>query len=194
MNNLIIKKKKYVFLLTLTLLGILCGIIFITFISKDDKYVLVKELDLFFKNTDKINYIETFKTCLLNNFISIIILYILAISIIGIPFILLFLFVKGFIVGFSISSIINTYKFKGILYQFAYLFPHKFLLLIIYILLGFYSINFSIRLFKSLFLKEDIILSKYFLNLNKVFVLSIIICFICSLLETFLCPLLIKII
>ena len=165
------EKRKYMFLIVITLVGIISGILFILFISKGDKSLVRKEIETVIDtvNNHKLDTFKVFFNSLLSNLLSLISIYLLAISIIGMPLIVLFIFIKGFTFGFSISSLINTYHFKGILLSFSYLFPHHFILLIVWILLGFYAINFSIRLFRYLFLKENINLLYYFKNKHKIF-------------------------
>ena len=187
------QKKKYLFLLSIIGLGIISGIIFILFISKEDKSLIKEELEVVINtiNNHKLNYFKTFINSFSSNLLSLLGIYLLGISIIGMPIIILLLFIKGFMFGFNISSLIYSYHFKGFLTSFSYLFPHHFILLIIWLLMGFHAINFSIRLFRYLFLKENIILNRYFKNLNKVFIFCLIVVFICSLFETFLSPILI---
>lgn len=187
------QKKKYIFLISIILIGIISGIVFIFFLTKEDKLLVNKELESVINNINnhKINYFKTLINSLSNNLLSIIGIYILGISIIGIPIIIIFLYIKGFIFGFSVISILNIYHFKGISIMIGYLFPQHFLLLIVFLLIGFYAINFSVRLFRYLFLKENIILSRYFKRLNKILLISIIMVIMCSLMETFLTPFLI---
>ena len=118
-------------------------------------------------------------------------MYILAISIIGIPIIIFYLFIKGFIFGLAISSIISIYHIKGILLSITFLLPHHLIILVLLILLAFYAINFSLRLFRYLFLKENILLNKYFINLNKVFLFGLVVIVLCSVFEAYLSPFLI---
>lgn len=187
------QKKKYIFLISIIIIGIISGLIFIFFLTKEDKLLVSKNIELVINNINnhKINHFKTLINSLSNNLLSIIGIYILGISIIGMPIIILFLYIKGFIFGFSASSIISIYHLKSLKIVLSYLFPHHFVLLIVFLLLGFYSINFSIKLFRYLFLKENILLIRYFKNLNKILLLSIILVIICSLLETFLTPFLI---
>ena len=187
------QKKKYIFLISIILIGIISGLLFIFFLTKEDKLLVNKELESVINNINnhKINKYKTLINSLSNNLLSILGIYILGISIIGIPIIIIFLYIKGFIFGFSISSILNIYHFKGISIMIGYLFPEHFLLLIVFLLIGFYAINFSVRLFRYLFLKENIILSRHFKRLNKILLISIIMVIMCSLLETFLTPFLI---
>ena len=198
MNKIIVKakksitnqKKKYLFLTTIISIGILSGILFIFFISKEDKSLVKTELTTFFTyiQTNDIHYLTAFTNSLFSNLIYLIIIWILGISIAGIPIIIFLLFFKGFILGFSFSAVIANYGVKGILLSMAYQLPHALLLLIVFLLIGFYAINFSIRLFRNLFLKEQINLGPYFKRYNQIAIISIIGILICSLLETFLSP------
>ena len=185
--------QKYLFLISLIVIGIVSGILFIFFVTKSDKQLLYNHI----KNTflsikdNRVNYGSTLLSNLVKNYICLMFMYIASISIIGIPLILLFLFFKGFTFGFSISSIISIYNIKGILLSILYLVPSDLLLLIVWLLMGYYGINFSIRLFRYLFLKENISLNRYFKNLNKIFIISLIALTLASIIETFLSPFLI---
>ena len=192
-SNIKNQKIKYVLLISILVIGIISGILFIFFISDKDKLLVEKELDIIISsiNNKELNNFKTFSNSISSNLIAIISLYILAVSIIGIPIIILFIYFKGFIFGFSISSIISTYNLKGILISISYLVPTYIILLIVWILFSFHAINFSIKLFRYLFLKENITLNFYFKNLNKVFFICIFIILLCSILEAYLSPVII---
>lgn len=189
-KSIINQKKKYIFLTTIILIGIISGILFIFFISKEDKSLVKTELTSFCDmiKSNKINYLSTFINSIGTNLTYLIIFWILGVSIIGMPIIIFLLFLKGFIFGFSISSIISTYGIIGIPLSLSSQLPHTIILLIIFILMGFYAINFSIRLFRVLLLKENINLGTYFKRYNQIAIFCIIGILICSLLETFLTP------
>ncbi len=189
-NHILKEKKKYMFLLIILLIGIISGIIFIFLIKNNDKDLIKNNYNIIF-NTKNINTFKTFINSLSYNLISLLIIYILAVSIIGIPIIITYLFIKGFIFGLTISSIINIYFFKCIIFSLTYIFPHQLVLLLLYVLISFYAISFSIKLFRFLFFKENIILNKYFLNMNKKFLFGVGVIVICALIEGFLSPFLI---
>ena len=123
----------------------------------------------------------------------IIIVWLLGISIIGIPIVIIMFFIKSFTLGFSISSIIFNYKLKGCLLAFTNIFPHQILNFLIYMILTTYSIFFSLKIINSIIKKKTIdfkiLMNKYF----KVLIFSIIIILISILIEVFITPLLIKI-
>ena len=101
------QKKKYLFLAVITVIGIVSGILFIFFISKEDKSLVKNELSDFitYIQSNKINYMASFLNGILANLTYLIVFWLLGISIIGIPIIIFLLFLKGFILGFSFSSI-----------------------------------------------------------------------------------------
>lgn len=189
-SSIISQKKKYLFLIAITVVGIISGILFIFFISKEDKSLVRDELSAFFTSiqNNQINYLSTFINSIFTNITYLIILWILGISVIGIPIIIFLIFLKGFIFGFSFSSIIYIYGIKGIPLSISSQVPHSFILLVLLILVGFYAINFSVRLFRVLFLKESINLIPYFKKYNQIVAICAVGVLFCSLLETFLSP------
>lgn len=189
-DKLLSQKKKYLFLLIIMLVGFIVGILFLFFISKDDKTILVNEINSFFNNVKENNLItsKTLINSLSSNILSISLVWLLGISIIGIPFIIFFLFFKTFVLGFSISSIIYNYGFKGILLAFSYIFPHQLIYLVIWLLLSFYALSFCIKLGKVLFLKKNINLRDNFLRYIKIGLICLIGSLLCSLIEVFVTP------
>ena len=194
-NSIIKQKKLYRIIITLMIFGIISGILFIFFISKESKTKALVSIKNFFDlmNTSTgINYGKSLLNTLVNNIGYVLLIWLLGVSIIGLPITIILAFMKSFIVGFSISSIISCYKAKGILGAFLYVFPHQIIILFIYLLLSFYSISFSIKLFKSLFLKQTInfrvVMQKYI----KILLISLIGIIIVSLYEVFISTYFIK--
>lgn len=194
-NSIIKQKKLYRIIITLMIFGIISGILFIFFISKESKTKALVSIKNFFDlmNTSTgINYGKSLLNTLVNNIGYVLLIWLLGISIIGLQITIVLAFMKSFIVGFSISSIISCYKAKGILGAFLYVFPHQIIILFIYLLLSFYSISFSIKLFKSLFLKQTInfrvVMQKYI----KILLISLIGIIIVSLYEVFISTYFIK--
>lgn len=194
-NSIIKQKKLYRIIITLMIFGIISGILFIFFISKESKTKALVSIKKFFDlmNTSTgVNYGKSLLNTLVNNIGYVLLIWLLGISIIGLPITIVLAFMKSFIVGFSISSIISCYKAKGILGAFLYVFPHQIIILFIYLLLSFYSISFSIKLFKSLFLKQTInfrvVMQKYI----KILLISLIGIIIVSLYEVFISTYFIK--
>ena len=157
-NKLEEQKKIYIFLIIIMLIGLIGGIIYAVILNKSDHNLVTTSLDSFFtsiKNND-IDYKNALINSLIGNIAFVTFIFLLGISIIGIPLIIMSLAISSFIFGFSLSSIIYTYHLNGILRAITYLFPHQIITLLMSLFLGFYALYFGIKLFKYLFRGVDI--------------------------------------
>ncbi len=194
-NHIMNQKKLYFFLIGLIIVGLIVGILFWFAISNEDKLLVTNDLTNFFnciKDGDSINYWGSLINSIVTNLIYIILIWLLGISIIGLPIILLMITIKSFIVGFSISSIVAIYGFKGLLGAFVYVFPHQIVFLLLLILLGFYALSFCMKLFKYLFLKQMINFKEAMRKYLKILLVSSVVAVVISLFETFISTYLIK--
>jgi stage II sporulation protein M len=189
-----LNKKMLVFLLGLSIIAIATGAIFVTILSKTDQELVKDYIAKFLTNIDsnKLDYLAAFKNSFISNLIFIISIWLLGISVVGIPIMLFMYFTKAFIIGFSISNIILNYKLKGCLLSLAYIFPHQIINLFIYILLIIYAFAFSLRIIDAIFKKKTIdfkfIVNKYLIVL-AICMLGIL---LTTLIEVFVTPVIIK--
>ena len=189
-------KYKYIFLLTIILIGFISGIIFSNILSYNDHQEISNTLKDYFlgiKNNQSINYLGNFLNIFSINYLYMLLIWIFGLSIIGIilnPFILYF---KSFIIGFSVGIIISIYSYLGILGSLLYLFPHLLINLLVYTLLSFYGIKLSIKLFKALFLHKNFNFQELVKKYLKTLGLASIILLITTLYETFLADFVMKI-
>jgi len=182
-------KKIFVFLMGIMIIGIVFGSSLPLFLSSSDKELVSEYLSSFISGINEgYSSLVFFKNSFINNFVFSFLIWTLGISIIGIPVILFLFFFKCFIFGFSISSIIVNYGFKGILFSFVYIFPHQVFSLFLYCLLTYYSLVFSINLIFSLFRKNSFNISSSFLRYFKVFCVCLIGLLMCSLYDSFISP------
>ena len=151
-------KKIIVFLVGLFLIGLIAGSIFITIISKSDQALVKEYIKEFVNKADKnkLNYLEALKNASLSNGLFIVIVWLLGFSIIGIPIVIFMYFSKAFILGFSLSSFILQYKFKGLLLALIYFFPHHVVNILAYTLILIYSLKISFILINSIIKKKTI--------------------------------------
>lgn len=194
-NNILKQKKLYLFLIGLMLTGLIAGILFWFVISKEDKLLVTKNLTDFFsciKEGNSINYGASLLNSVVTSLIYVVLIWLLGISIIGLPIILVMMAIKSFIVGFSIVSIISSYGLKGIVGAFVYVFPHQIVFLLLLILLGFYASAFCIKLFKYLFLKQMINFKEAMRKYLKILGISCLSVLVISLFETFISTYFIK--
>ena len=190
-------KKLNLFVIFIVILGIISGSLFLMVLNDNDKSEVINEISTFMANinTNNINNLNSFKNSLIEGMILIILSWILGMSIIGVIFNIFFIYMKSFIIGFSISSFILVYKYKGILSSLIYVIPSQLINILIILILGVYTLLFSKYLFKMIFFKDKTVnLGKFFKKYVLVFGICIILCVISSLCEAYLLPSLLKVI
>ncbi len=190
----IIDKKLIYINASIFLLGIIAGIVFLILTGNLDKLIIKNEITDFFEILQ--NGSESNLTRLLTSF-KYNISYILLITVTSIvyifsPLILFINFYKGLLIGFLISSVIMTFKLKGILYSILLIFPHHILMPITIILYSSIMLHFSIKLFKSTCKNENINLLTFIKKIGILLITATILSLISSILEIYLCPLIIK--
>ena len=193
-NKLEEQKKIYIFLIIVISIGIILGIIYAIILNKADHLLVTNSLDNFFTSikNNEIDYKNALINSLIGNISFVTFIFLLGISIIGIPLIIFLLTSSAFIFGFSLSSIIYTYHFNGILKAITYLFPHHLITLLMSLFLSFYAVYFSIKLFKYLFKGIDIDLRKSMKRYLQVYITVLLVFIFSSFIEVFLSPTLIK--
>jgi stage II sporulation protein M len=190
-------KKVNLFVIFIVILGIISGTLFLMVLNENDKSEVINEIGTFMANinTNNINNLNSFKNSLIEGMILIILSWILGMSIIGVIFNIFFIYMKSFTIGFSISSFILVYKYKGILSSLIYVIPSQLINILIILILGVYTLLFSKYLFKMIFLKDKTVnLGKFFKKYVLVFGICIILCLVSSLCEAYLLPSLLKVI
>ena len=193
-NKTISNKKIIVFLVGLFLIGLIAGSIFITIISKSDQALVKEYIKEFVNKADKnkLNYLEALKNASLSNGLFIVIVWLLGFSIIGIPIVIFMYFSKAFILGFSLSSFILQYKFKGLLLALIYFFPHHVVNILAYTLILIYSLKISFILVNSIIKKKTISFKAIMNRYLFFFAVSIVMVIVASLYECFVVPFLIR--
>ena len=197
LSDIILPSKKInFFVVTILILGLISGSIFLMTLNDTDKNSSILQIQTFFNNINNNNIDNglALKNSLIINYIFVALIWGLGLSIIGIIINIFLTYIKGFIVGFSISSIILTYGYKGILASILYIFPMQVFNVLTVIVLTIYSLMFSQNLLAIIVNKRKnnnrTMLKRYFIIL----VFSIIVSFISSVLEVYLFPNLLKII
>lgn len=187
-------KKTLVFIAILLLIGLICGSLFITIINQNDKKLVLETISNYFNKvkTTKVDYLYSFGTSITSNLLYILFIWILGISIIGLPIILFLIFIKSFILGFSIGSIICKYKVSGSLLALSYTFPHHIINIITICFVSMYALKVSLSLVKLITSKKQINLKIIMRKYIGVLIIAILLSIISSVFESFVTPNFIK--
>ena len=184
-NNVKFDKRYVFFMLVIVILGIITGSLFIIILNSADKELVREYISDYIGNIN--NQDSLYNNIMLNYSIAILI------SVIGFTYFLfplniLILFYKAFVIGFSISSFIMCYKFKGLLLSIVYVFPHHILNILFLSLITAFTVKLSIKMINHILKRHSVDLRLYF---NKyicmLFMVSILFIFT-TLYETYIIP------
>ena len=174
--------------------GIAAGAFTVDALSSVQKEELVNYFQSFFTVLDEepVQSAAVFKQSLVNNAQFIILIWLLGITVIGIPLILLIIGMKGFIIGFSVSFLVEGMGLRGLLFALAAILPQNLFIVPGIIAAGVLGTSFSIKMLRrkktkprKSFISE---LTEYSINIF----LALLILFIGSLIEGYLTPVFIK--
>lgn len=188
-------KKINLFVIFIIILGVVSGTIFLLALNETDKELIANQITNFMVNINEnsISNINALKNSLIENLIFVILIWVLGMSIIGIIFNIFAIYLKGFILGFTISSFFWLYKYKGFLVSGIYLIPSGIINILIALIVGAYSIMLTVHLWKVIFMKDK---SNNITKFLKKYLLILLICIvlvgISSLFESYLLPSLLK--
>lgn len=185
----------YFLIIIILTLGISIGAISATLLNDAQKNELINYLNSFF-NIITENNLESgliLKVSILNILKAIGLIWILSISIIGIPLLLLYIIFRGFILGFTTSFLFTEMGFKGVIFSLLAVMPQNLFLLPALVIITVVSLNFSLRIIK----KNSRNRVKYsFINEVSGYTLTLVllsfIALIGSLIEAFISPLFIN--
>ena len=194
-NKIGINRNLFVFLMVIVIVGIVFGAMFSTILDLNDKQLVGSYLNDFFTNvkSGELNY----KSSLINSLIFTagfaLLIWLLGISVIGFFIIIFLLFLKSFILGFTVGSLIINFKLKGVLYSFIYVFPHQVINVLIFMLLCGYSLIISFKLISCFMGKKVLDFKNIFNRYLIVLLISVLVLVLTSLYEVYVMPYLLNI-
>ena len=188
-KSIIVPSKKInYFIFSVLMLGIISGCIFLTILSETDKELVTSQISDFttLVSGNDVDMMGTFYNSLITNVIFAVMLFVLGMTIVGLICNIFIIYIKGFVLGFSLASIIYTLGFKGILVSFLYIFPTQLLNILVILLLGIYSVMFSFNLMRQIRTGKGS--GRYLKKYSVIFVFGLIVSAISSGSEAFLLP------
>ena len=193
MNDLKKDKSIYLSLLIALIISFIFGMFFITILSSTDKVTLKEYITNFFTSIKQGKIISLYKT-LINNNLGILITAILAFSVVLFPLVIVIIFYKGFTLAFTITSLIYTFKIKGIILAIVYVFPSLIFNLVFYFIMCYYSFKLSLILFNKVINKDTTNINKFLKKYLVIILVCIAFVSLFSLYDTYLLPSLIKLV
>jgi stage II sporulation protein M len=133
------------------LIGISAGAFTVKALSDVQKQELIGYLRSFFQFISENTYdsFSILKQSLLNNIQTGVLIWLLGITIVGIPFILLLIALRGFIIGFTVGFLVEQMGVKGLFFALFSILPQNLLIIPCLVSIAVIGISFSLMLIKN---------------------------------------------
>ncbi len=190
------KQKWFVYLFVTIFfgMGIFFGAAAAKTIDADQADQLAVYLDSFLEKIASMPVGEQifFRHNVFSNLYIMIAMYILGLTVIGIPLVLVAVFTRGFILGFTVGFLVREKAVKGLIFAIISILPHNILVMPAVIIGGVTALSFSALLVRRRFAAKSIPLKNH---LGMYTAAMLILCLVTSaagLIETYVTPVFIK--
>ncbi len=128
----------------------------------------------------------------LANLKTLVFLLILGITAVGAPFILLVVFTRGFVLGFTVGFLVKQLMAKGFFLALLAVVPHNLILVPALLVASVANIDFGLALIKSRLTRRPVILSDEFLTCLTITAVSLLVLILAGLVEGFVSPVMMR--
>ncbi|MDR7072620.1 stage II sporulation protein M [Fictibacillus barbaricus] len=150
-------RTLYAFVCVLFLMGVIFGAIIVNSLSLNQKQDLYTYLSRFFIQASEGGFASK-SDMLFQSFGHYLkymgLMWLLGLSVIGLPVILIMLFLKGVVMGFTVGFLVNQMGWYGFLLSFVSVLPQNVLLIPAFIIVSVAAIAFSIKMIRQLAFKH----------------------------------------
>lgn len=142
---------QYIFLSVVLIAGIIVGSITVNLMSDIQIEDILSFINGFLANINNISLdcSSIFYLSLSNNFKTAFLLIILGLSVVGLPFILIVIFFRGFVLGFTVGFLIGQLGPKGIILSVLSILPQNLIILPCIVSKGVTSLTFALAVIKN---------------------------------------------
>jgi stage II sporulation protein M len=182
----------YIFTAVLFVMGVIFGAIIVNSLSYIQKNDLFSYLSRFFGQVSEgemASAKKMFYQSFMHNAKFVGLMWILGVSIIGLPIILILLFLKGIVVGFTVGFLVNQLGWYGFLLSFVSVMPQNFILIPAFIVVGATAVMFSLKMIRQQFIRRvNEPIFPYFARYTIVIVVVMVCIGASSVLEAYVSP------
>lgn len=185
----------YLFVSVLFLMGVVFGAMMVNALTLEQKQDLSRYVGSFLQTVTlggetapKPDLLESFAL----HFKWMALIWLLGISVVGLPLVLVLNFLKGLLVGFTVGVLVSEYAWKGLLLSFVSVVPQNLLIVPALLAGSVAAVTFSTYLVKHRFLKKtNDSAAPLFLKYSSFGLSLVAVMFAAALVETWLSPVLI---
>ncbi|MBC8079129.1 MAG: stage II sporulation protein M [Gorillibacterium sp.] len=148
----------YVFVSVVFTIGVVFGSVLVSALTLDMNQDIARHLGNFFVNMDQglgIDSVRSFWTIFGLNVKWLLLIWLLGMSVVGLPVVLILNFLKGALVGFTVSFMIVEYSWDGVLFSLTAVLPQNLVLIPVMLISSASAFAFSLYLVRNRFLKQN---------------------------------------
>ncbi len=192
-----VRTNLVVFLLILVIFaaGIISGALGIKSLSEKQQWDLLSYVDLVLQGSGdwQVDNLGLARQAVWSNVKLIALMWFLGLTVLGIPVILVIVFMRGAVLGFTVGFLVREKAFTGVLLTFLTILPQNLLFIPALLLAAIGSVSFSLNLVRGKFARS-LALSQYFLGYTALFGVIFLAASIGGLVEAYVSPAFIKLI
>jgi stage II sporulation protein M len=147
----------YLFVAVLLLMGVIFGAVLVNSLQESQKQDLYFYLNRFFGQVSQGKFASStdmFQESYFSHLKYIGFIWLLGISVIGLPIIFILLFLKGVVVGFTVGFLVNQLGWNGFLLSFAAVLPQNLVILPVFLVMTTVAVSFSLRMIRHQFVRR----------------------------------------
>lgn len=148
----------YVFVCVLFLVGVVFGSVMVNALTVDQKTELTRYVGNFFQTVNgglEVDHKVSFQQAFSMHVKWIVLIWVLGMSIIGMPIIMLLNFLKGVLVGFTVGYLVQHWQWKGMLFALASVAPQNMVLVPALIICSVSALSFSLYVIKHTLIQRN---------------------------------------
>ncbi|ELK44448.1 stage II sporulation protein M [Bacillus sp. SB49] len=179
----------FVFIFVLFIMGMVFGAVIVNSMNFVQKQDLFFYLEQFFEQQTSVegsSRAVLWQDSILYHMKYMLLLFLLGISVIGMPIITVLLFIKGLVIGFSVGFLVNQMGWYGLVISSVSIAPQNLIIIPVYLIAGSLALIFSLTLCRQLFIRKvHQPILKAFGRYSALFGVLLIILLVASLIEVF---------
>ncbi len=185
----------FVFVSVLFVIGVVFGAVMVNALSLEQKQEMTRHLSSFFHTVNdgmEFNGQQSFQQAFGMHMKWVLLIWLLGLSIIGLPLILVLDFLKGVLIGFSVGYLVGQFSWKGMLFALVSIAPQNLIVIPALIMVSVTAIAFSIYMIKNRFIQRRGTIYHPFMRYTTITLLMGLLMLGASLWEGYLSPSMMK--
>lgn len=187
----------YFFVIIIFVMGSVFGAYAVKALSPQQRSELVEYVQSFFQSFDQERRPDgprAIRQSVIDNIVKTVgLMWVLGLSVLGVPFILVIIFLRGFVLGFTVGFMVKEMVLKGMALAVVSVVPHNLLVVPAIVLAGGASVSFSLAAFRTLLGRRDINVLHQFLGTTLLAALACGLLVVAVLVEAYVTPALIEV-